>query len=471
MVKGVRLYVAEDNDALRKGIVRALRDAGAEVEEASRGDAAIARLSSKERPIFDVILTDLRLPGATGLEILDAAKAHEAQGEVVVMTAHGSIDTAVDAMRRGAFDFIAKPFELEHLEIRLERALSHRRLIGEVSHYREERALRFSREGLVGESAPMREAIALAGRVASSPSTVLVTGETGTGKELIAGLIHGASPRVRGPFIKVNCAALPETLLESELFGHERGAYTGADRMRIGRFEQANGGTLFLDEIGDLAPTTQAKLLRVLQEREFHRLGGTRAIRVDVRIVAATNQRLEAQIAEGRFREDLFFRLNVIRIELPPLRERGEDIDTLAEHYLLRFARELGHPLRVLSEEARRKLRAYAWPGNVRELRNTMERAVLLADGEQIDDVQLDGVGDREGVSARASGAPDRAATTRLDDTLRAAVIEALEDHAWVQKDAACSLGISRRKLNYMIRQMGITHATWRRNRATESTE
>lgn len=462
-MKGARIYVVEDNDALRRGVVRALRDAGAEVESAARGDEAIARLKQTDRPSFEVILTDLRLPGATGLEVLEAVAEQEARAQVVMMTAHGSIDCAVDAMRQGAFDFIAKPFELEHLEMRLQRAVEHRRLVGEVSHYREERARRFSREGLVGESRAMREAIALASRVANSPSTVLVTGETGTGKELIAGLIHGASPRAQGPFVKVNCAALPETLLESELFGHERGAYTGADRMRLGRFEQANGGTLFLDEIGDLAPTTQAKLLRVLQEREFHRLGGTRAIRVDVRIVAATNQRLESQIGAGRFREDLFFRLNVIRIELPPLRERDDDVVILAEHYLERFTAELGYPHRPLSDVARETLRTYAWPGNVRELRNAMERAVLLADGEEIDEIELDGV--RLAAAPLSNARERRRVAMRLDDTLKAAVLEALEENAWVQKEAARSLGISRRKLNYMIRQMGITHATWRRNR------
>jgi transcriptional regulator with PAS, ATPase and Fis domain len=311
----------------------------------------------------------------------------------------------------------------------------------------------------------LESALALARRVAPSRSTVLLTGETGTGKELVAGLVHGLSPRADGPFVKVNCAALPETLLESELFGHERGAFTGADRLRIGRFEQAHGGTLFLDEIGDMAAATQAKLLRVLQDREFHRLGGARAIRTDVRIVAATNQDLAREIRGGRFREDLFFRLNVIRIFLPPLRERPEDAEALAIHFAAYFAHELGRPLRGLSPAALARLRAHGWPGNVRELRNVIERAVLLADGERIevDDVDL------PAAPALADGAPRIEIPPQgisLRELERCAVLAALERAGFVQKDAAALLGVSRRKLNYMVRRMRITHPSWRRNRA-----
>jgi transcriptional regulator with GAF, ATPase, and Fis domain len=292
---------------------------------------------------------------------------------------------------------------------------------------------------------------------------VLLTGETGTGKEVIAGLIHRLSPRADGPLVKVNCAALPETLLESELFGHERGAFTGADRQRVGRFEQASGGTLFLDEVGDMSPATQAKLLRVLQDQEFHRLGGTQCLRTDARIVAATNQELSERIREGRFREDLYFRLNVIRIHLPPLRERPEDLMALAQRFLVGFAQELSRPARGFSQAALERLRSHPWPGNVRELHNTIERAVLLCEGRRLEaaDLALGPVAGEAGGAWRelpADAIDLRAVERRL-------VHEALSRTGFVQKDAARLLGVSRRKLNYMIQRMGITHPSWRRNR------
>jgi two-component system response regulator HydG len=331
-----------------------------------------------------VVLTDVRLPGADGVAVLRAALERDAGTSVVLMTAYGSIETAVEAMRLGAFDFLQKPLDLEQIELRVARAFEHRRLLDEVSELRAERAARGAVREVVAESPALRAAVELASRVAPTRSTVLLTGETGTGKEVIAGLIHRLSPRAQGPLVKVNCAALPETLLESELFGHERGAFTGADRQRIGRFEQATGGTLFLDEVGDMSPATQAKLLRVLQEQEFHRLGGTRPLRTDARIVAATNQDLAERIREGVFREDLYFRLNVIQIHLPPLRERPEDLLALAHRFVHHFARELDRPVRGFSEGALRRLRSHRWPGNVRELHNAIERAVLLCEGTRL---------------------------------------------------------------------------------------
>ena len=460
-----RILVVEDNDTLRRGIARALADGFGAVEEEADGAAAVARLRNLATAPYDVVVTDLRLPGAGGLDVLDAARGRDPRSAVILMTAYGTIDTAVEAMKRGAFDFVQKPFELEQLEVRVARALEHGRLVEEVSQLRAERAARFAPENLVGESPAFEAAVALARKVAPSRSTVLLTGETGTGKELVAGLIHGLSPRAEGPFVKVNCAALPETLLESELFGHERGAFTGAERTRIGRFEQAHGGTLFLDEIGDMAPTTQAKLLRVLQDREFFRLGGARAIRADVRIVAATNQDLELALRVGRFREDLFFRLNVIRIHLPPLRERPDDAERLAAHFAEQFARELGRGPSMLTPAARARIRAHPWPGNVRELRNAIERAVLLAEGDRIE------VGDVDlpAVEARAAAAPCVEVPPQgiaLRTVERELVLAALRRTGYVQKDAAALLRVSRRKLNYMIRRMGITHASWRRNRA-----
>jgi len=317
---------------------------------------------------------------------------------------------------------------------------------------------------IVAESPSMREAIALTHRVAASRSSVLITGETGTGKEIIAGMIHGGSGRPVDRFVKVNCAALPESLLESELFGHERGAFTGADRTRIGRFEQANGGTLFLDEIGDMTLATQVKLLRVLQDQEFNRLGGTRVLRTDARIVAATNQDLARALSEGRFREDLYFRLDVIGIHLPPLRERPEDLLLLAERLLGEFALEHDRKVTHFSAPALDRIRAHTWPGNVRELRNVIERACLTCIGDSIttSDIVLSSAAGASG----GLGLQLPAAGISLGEVERQLVLAALERSGYVQKDAAGLLGVSRRKLNYMIRRMGITHPSWRRNRS-----
>jgi DNA-binding NtrC family response regulator len=459
-----RILVVEDNDALRRGIASALRESFVEVEDVECGELAVARIGDRQAPPYDVVVTDLRLPGADGLAVLSAARERDGRTAVVLMTAYGTIETAVEAMRRGALDFVQKPFDIEQLELRVRRAVEHVRLGREVVTLRASLEARFAPESIIGESRGLRDAVELALRVAPTRSTVLVTGETGAGKELIAGLIHARSPRAAGPFVKVNCAALPETLLESELFGHERGAFTGADRQRIGRFEEADGGTLFLDEIGDMSPATQAKLLRVLQDQQFHRLGGTRVLRTDVRIVAATNQELGAAIRDGRFREDLYFRLNVISIELPPLRERPEDVKLLAEHFLREFVHELGRPRSGFTEEALRALCSHGWPGNVRELRNAVERGVLMADGERITarDLALGEDGAGGGSGLRPILPPQGMALRELE---RRVLQEALERSGYVQKEAAALLGVTRRKLNYLIQRMGITHPSWRRNR------
>ncbi len=317
----------------------------------------------------------------------------------------------------------------------------------------------------------MREVVATATRVAAIRSTVLLSGETGTGKEVVASLIHGHSPRASGPFVKVNCAALPETLLESELFGHEVGAFTGADRERVGHFEAASGGTLLLDEIAEISPATQAKLLRVLQEHEFYRLGGTRPIETRARIVAATNRDLAAALASGALREDLFYRLNVIAIHLPPLRDRREDIELLAEHFAARFAREFGRETPPLSGDALAALRAHPWPGNVRELENALERAVLLCEGEVLDASHLSleqAVGSQDPGSWRIELPPGGLSLQTVE---RALVEAALERADYVQKDAAALIGVSKRKLNYMIERMGIVHPRWRKNRDTRAPE
>lgn len=462
-----RVLVVEDNATLRRSVSLALHESY-HVEQAVDGDVAVERLSDPRLEPFDVVLTDLRLPGRDGIAVLNAARDRDPRTSVILMTAYGSIDTAVEAMRAGAFDFVSKPLNLEQIELRVERGIEQRRLLTEVGELRAEKSTSGDRDAVIGESAALREATGLARRVAATRSTVLVTGETGTGKEVIAGLVHRSSPRAERPFIKVNCAALPETLLESELFGHERGAFTGADRQRIGRFEQANGGTLFLDEVGDMSSATQAKLLRVLQDQEFQRVGGTTTLRTDVRIVSATNQNLERKIRDGSFREDLYFRLDVIRIHLPPLRERSEDLEALARHFLRRFSTELSRPIAGFTPAALSRIRSAPWPGNVRELCNAIERAVLLADGDWIDAGDLLGTG---GIGSRHGSAdewcPDLPpAGVSLQDVERRLVLAALEHTSWVQKEAADRLGVSRRKLNYMIQKMGITHPTWRRNRA-----
>jgi DNA-binding NtrC family response regulator len=385
------------------------------------------------------------------------------------MTAYGSIETAVEAMRSGAFDFVQKPLDLDQLELRVARGVDHRRLLYEVTELRAEQAAREASDQIIGDSPALRSALDLAKRVAPTRSTVLITGETGTGKELIAGLIHRASPRAEGPIVKVNCAALPETLLESELFGHERGAFTGADRQRIGRFEEANGGTLFLDEVGDTSRATQAKLLRVLQEQQFHRLGGSTLLRTDARIISATNHDLDARIAEGLFREDLYFRINVIRIHLPPLRERPDDLVDLAHHFLHELSAEMRHSIRGFTEMALAKIRSHDWPGNVRELNNTLERAVLMAEGPRIDAEDLLILRGRSAEGSRSWRHELPAEGISLRDVERELVIEALERTGYVQKDAAKLIGVSRRKLNYMIQRMGITHPAWRRNRDSGS--
>ena len=460
------ILVAEDNDTLRRGIVLALSESGGVVTEAASGERAIALLRDAVRDPYDVVVTDLRLPGADGLAVLEAARERDPRTSVVLMTAYGTIETAVQAMRSGAFDFVQKPLDLDQFELRVGRAVAHRRLLDEVDALRAERAGQRAAGAIVGRCRALRDAIELGRRVAPTRSTVLVTGETGTGKELMAGLIHDASPRVGEPLVKVNCAALPETLLESELFGHERGAFTGADRRRMGRFEEASGGTLFLDEVGDLSPATQAKLLRAVQDQEFHRLGGTHTLRTDARIVAATNGDLEAQIRLGTFREDLYFRLNVIRIHLPALREREDDVVDLAQHFLGELAASLGRPIRGFSDAALARIRSHDWPGNVRELRNTIERAILMAEGERIRPADLSFGAARGGAGPEGWRPELPPPGWCLRDVERALVIEALRRTGYVQKDACELLGVSRRKLNYMIRRMGITHDSWRKNRA-----
>ena len=365
-----RILVVDDHDSLRKGLVRALANAGHDVEEAANGTLAIERLQDSQ---FDVVLTDLRMGGADGMDVLRTTRSIQPSAAVILMTAFGSIHTAVEAMKIGAFDFVQKPFEIEEMELKIEKAIELRHLKYQVEYLRHEQQDIYDFDRIVGASGALQQVLTIVKKVARSNSTVLIKGETGTGKELIAGAIHHNSHRANRAFVKVNCAALQENLLESELFGHEKGAFTSADKQRIGRFEQADGGTLFLDEIGDIPVSTQVKLLRFLEGRTFSRVGGTEQVTVDVRLISATNSDLEERVASGAFREDLFFRLNVVRIETPPLRDRRDDVALLVAHFVELWGAE------GISQDALEILRNYPWPGNVRELRNAIERGVVLS--------------------------------------------------------------------------------------------
>src|SRR6476659_2508861 len=376
-----RILIADDHDALRRGLKRGLTEAGHEVDEASNGNAAIERLHDG---YFDVVLSDLKMGGSDGMDVLRTTRAMHPSTAVILMTAFGTVNTAVEAMKIGAFDYVLKPFEIEEMEVKIDKALEVKRLKNEIEYLRDAQQDRYDFEKIVGTSAALQQVLDVVKKVAKSNTTVLIRGETGTGKELIAGAIHHNSLRTSRNFVKVNCAAWQENLLESELFGHEKGAFTSADKQRIGRFEQADGGTLFLDEVGDMSPSTQAKILRVLQEHEFERLGGTRTLRVDVRIIAATNRNLSSMVQDGRFREDLFYRLNVVSVDMPPLRDRKDDIAALGEFFVRRFASELKKKIEGINPEALKVLMRHNWPGNIRELENVLERSVLLADGGNV---------------------------------------------------------------------------------------
>ena len=450
------ILIVEDNESLRAGIRVSLEESGYSVQEASTGEEAVQKL---ETDPFHVVVTDIRLGDLTGVDILKKAKEVNSETEVILMTAYATVETAVQALRLGAFDYIQKPFELEQLKHRVRTALKMRRMRGELTFYQKAEYRNAMEEGaIVAESRGMKEILSVIRKVAPTTATILITGDTGTGKELLATLVHFGSSRANGPLVKVNCAALHENLLESELFGHERGAFTGAEKLRIGRFEQADKGTIFLDEIGDMSPATQAKVLRVLQEQEFERLGSSgKSIKVDVRLVTATNKDLRIEVKEGRFRQDLFFRLNVVNLHVPVLRERREDILPLARFFLNRYAVDFKKKVAGFSPAAIDKMRMYSWPGNVRELQNAVERAVLLCDGEVIDNYHLTMEGRLEEDDVPHGD------TLTLEQLERAAIVRALQAARGVQKEAAKLLGISPRVLNYKIQ---LLHIDWKAYRS-----
>src|ERR1700704_4941514 len=396
------ILIIEDESKMRRLLELNLGEDGFKTVSAPDAETGLKMLASEQ---IDLVLTDLKLPGMSGLELLQRAKQQNPALPVVVMTAFGSVETAVDAMKAGATDYVLKPFSLAEMRMVVHKELDVSRLREENRSLRQALGEKYSHPNIVARSAKMQEVLAIVERVAPTNSTVLLGGESGVGKDLIARAIHEKSRRAAGPFIKINSTAIPENLLESELFGYEKGAFTGATASKPGKFELADKGTLFLDEIGDVPPAIQVKLLRVLQEREFERLGGTRTVKVDVRLIAATNRDLRAALEEGTFREDLYYRLNVVPIDIAPLRERREDIPDLAGHFLERFNRDNGKQIGQITPEAVNNLMEYHWPGNVRQLENTIERSVALATGSVIDaaDIHLDGGGAK---SAGASQSP-----------------------------------------------------------------
>jgi DNA-binding NtrC family response regulator len=456
-----KILVVEDNDVLRSSVVQALVETGHSVTEVGDGEEATERLQQES---YDVVLTDMRMPKKSGLEVLRFAKQVNDLTVVIMMTAFATIESAVEAMKNGAYDYIQKPFELEELEVKINRALEHRRDSGVLQLLRSQSSISLEHNNIVGNSPQIRKIFEIIKKIAKSNASILITGETGTGKELIASLAHYNSLRAKQSFVKVNCAALQENLLESELFGHEKGAFTSADRQRIGRFEQANGGTLFLDEIGDMSPGTQAKVLRVLQEQEFERLGGMKTIKVDVRIIAATNKNLKEAITSNTFREDLYYRLNTVSIETPALRERKEDVLPLANFFAKKYSEELKKSITGFTPQAVKYLNRHNWPGNIRELQNAIERAVLMAESNLIgvEDLSLSPA-NGDAMSIDAIGIKIPPSGIKLDDLERTTIIEALKMTNWVQKDAAELLGVSRRVLNYKVKIHSITHDRWRR--------
>jgi DNA-binding NtrC family response regulator len=425
------VLLVEDKDSLRTMLRLALEAQGHSVIEARDGAEALHQLQ-QSRPA--VVLTDLKLPSGDGFSVLRAAKELDPELQVVVMTAYGSIQDAVTAMREGAMDFLAKPVDPDHLLLMVERAIAQRRMLSDYILLKEEMAERRGAPRIIGEDGKLRHVLQQLHRAAATDATVLLEGESGTGKELFARGLHALSPRAEGPFVAINCAAIPDTLLETELFGHEKGAFTGAAARKPGRFEMAHRGTLFLDEIGDLPLALQAKILRALEEKRFERVGGTQSLHVDVRVVAATNRNLKQRVAERQFREDLFFRLSVFPIQIPPLRERTQDVVILARHFVDRFCRDLNKKPLTLAPTALDELHAYAWPGNVRELQNCIERAVILCEGDTIHSRHLN-------LSFRQPAAPAAAATP------------------WEQIDLSGTMGEALRRVTAEVERRKIEHA------------
>ena len=445
--RGGTLLLVDDEQKIRRTLGQALRSEGHDVLEAD--SVREARRTLAERSV-DVMIVDNLMPDATGLDLIRelAATAGPERPQILMMTAHATIESAIEAMKLGALDYLQKPFEVDELLVVVRRALEHQRLSSHQRYLLNERDEEFNHYGIVGRSRAMEEVIRKAELVAETKSTVLISGETGTGKELVARAIHARSAQHDMPLIKVNCAAIPETLLESELFGHVRGAFTGAATSKKGKFALADGGTILLDEIGTMSPVLQSKLLRVLQEREFEPLGSERSQQVDVRVIAATNRDLRQMVLDGTFQEDLFYRLNVIPIEMPPLRNRREDIPVLAEHFVRKHQQRTGKRIERVEDGVQEKLAAYEWPGNVRELENTIERAVVLSTNGVISVASISVLGVASGQS---SALPSLKLRTNIEWIEQETIRRALDSAGGVKKDAADLMGISQRALSYYL--------------------
>lgn len=417
-----------------------------------------AALSQLEKRSYDVIISSASIVGGTIHDLIAAVKPKYPDTSIIVIADLQTVEDAVKAVSEGAFGILQKPFSIPELNFQIKRALDRK---GQKAPSPEPEGIHqdvYQPYNFIGESPQIKKVFRIVNRVARTDSSVIIVGETGTGKELVASAIHYNSQRAAGPFVRVNCAALPEQLLESELFGYEKGAFTGADRVRVGRFEHANGGTIFLDEVADMSLMTQAKVLRVIQEKEFERVGSNETLKTDVRIISATNKDLMERMRQSLFREDLFYRLNVVTIRLPPLREREGDIALLMQFFLKKFAAEMNKNIKGVKPRAMKKFVGYPWPGNIRELENTIERAVLLAEGEMITAEDLDLFFDGAGVRLPETG-------LKLADAERGLIEQALQRSSWVQKDAARLLGISTRVLNYKVKQFGFTHPGWKHNK------
>lgn len=445
-----RVLVVDDEENLRNLLSKILRDEGFQVETAVDGEEGLGKYKAGR---YDLVLLDLKLPKMDGLSVLKAISEFDPDALVILITAFSTIDTAIQAIKLGAYDYVGKPFRPEELMIVVNQALERNRLVRENRALQQELMRTFKFEGIVGESSKMREVLKMAAAVAPTDATVLIYGETGTGKELLARSIHYQSPRAQGPFVVVNCGAIPETLLETELFGHEKGAFTSAVTSRVGRFERAQDGTIFLDEIGDMSPAMQVKLLRVLQEKVIERVGGSKPIDVNARVIAATHQDLRKAIGEGQFREDLYYRLAVVPMELPPLRDRKEDIQALANHFLNKYAVAFGKRIRGLTPMAMKKLRSHQWPGNVRELEYTMQRAVILATGELIgaEEIWLD---------EQPQPGPRFPKAFSLDEVERRHIDAVLRMTSWNLDEAARVLGLDLSTLQAKIQQYNLSVET-----------
>ena len=453
MINESSVLVVDDDPAHRIMLRTLLTGWGYTVFEADDGSTAIEKVYEQA---FDLILMDIRMIKVSGLEALSEIKAFNPAIPVIIMTAYSSVATAVEALKSGAYDYLTKPLDFDELRLAMERAMDHRQLKEENRLLRESLGNHFDRQNIIGRSPAMVKLLETVAQVAPSEATVLITGESGTGKEMIAGAIHFNSPRKDGPFVKINCAAITETLLESELFGHEKGAFTGAHRKKEGRFRQAHGGSFFLDEISEMSLAMQVKLLRVLQEREITRVGGEEVIKVDVRVIAATNKDLLGEIDTGRFREDLFYRLNVVTLNMPPLRERKQDIPLLAQRFLTMFCEKNRKEIRGFTPQAMDRMLRYDWPGNVRELMNAVERGVVLSGSEYLDEEELplllrDASQEEETLSKEAIPAD-----LPLEEVEKASILKTLEQTGGNKSEAARRLGITRRTLHKKLKKYGV---------------